>query len=80
MELAKNGLPTEEGIYFITEDNRNYWVGVVKVTGKTPFLNVKVLARFAKTTDLVNVDKNEMLLNPETFHYSECLDYKHIKE
>jgi len=75
----QNGMPTEEGFYFITTEAKNYWVAIVRVHGKAPFMKVKLVTRTAKTDDVENVDENGFLYNPVLYIFSQLLDYKNEK-
>jgi len=75
----QSGMPTEEGFYFITTESKNYWVAIVRVYGKAPFMKVKLVTRTAKTDDVEILDENGFLYNPGLYIFSQLLDYKNEK-
>jgi len=74
MKLKKIGLPKTPGIYFVTSENKRYWEGIVRVSGQYPFFSVYVMSRTSKTTDLPTREKNEELMSPADYIYSECIE------
>ena len=48
-----NGMPTEEGFYFVRESNKKYWQCLVRLSGNAPFLEISTEKTLFKTTDTI---------------------------
>ena len=58
-----NGMPTEEGFYFVRESDKKYWQCLVRIIGDAPFLRLATQNTLFKTTDEIKSLSNSLIFS-----------------